>query len=69
MLSATQPLATGNLADIREAIDAFVSDGVPNSALISTKRRRGGVLTALIAEWSPAAAEKASDESQAPPTA
>ena len=69
MLSTTQPLGTGNLADIREAIDAFIADGVPNSAVISTKRLRGGQLTGLTASWDPTAAEEASDEPQSPPTA
>ena len=69
MLAMTRPLATGNLADISEAVTAFSAAGVPPAALISTKRRRGGALIALVAQWDPAAAQEASDEPQAPPTA
>ncbi|MCH7945731.1 MAG: hypothetical protein IIC73_06930 [Armatimonadetes bacterium] len=53
MLEMTQPLATGNLADIREAIDILSAAGVPPAAMISTKRGRGGPLTALVATWEP----------------
>lgn len=53
MLEMTQPLATGNLADLREAIETLSTAGVPPAAMISTKRGRGGPLTALVATWEP----------------
>ncbi len=67
MLSMTQPLASGTLTDIREAVTAFSAAGVPPAALISTKRHRGGALTALIAEWDPTA--DASEPDEPSPTA
>ena len=63
MLEMTQPLATGNLADLREAIETLSVAGVPPAAMISTKRGRGGPLTALVATWEPVAE---TDESQPP---
>lgn len=66
MLSMTQPLVSGTLADIGDAWTAFASAGVPPTALISTKRHRGGPLIALIAEWDPAATQEASDEPDEP---
>lgn len=57
MLEMTEPLVSGNLADIREAVEAFSTAGVPPAALITTKRLRGGVLTALVARWEPGDAD------------
>ena len=58
MLKMTQPLTIGNLADLREAIETLSTAGVPPAAMISTKRGRGGPLTALVATWEPTAIDE-----------
>lgn len=69
MLSTTQPLADGTIEGVNAALVAFAKAGIPPTATVSVKRKRGGGLTALTATWDPAEQTEASDEPEAPPTA
>ena len=65
----SQPLATGSLGELRTALRAFAESGVPATAAVTTKRARGGGLTEVSAEWTPALAvedEEPSDEPSSP---
>lgn len=61
----TQSLATGSLGELRAALTALSDSGIPPAATIATKRARGGQLTEVSAEWTPAHPDEDDDADKA----